>query len=76
MSTCVYQRLAIHQKQTRHLELQYIWQRMASYQKKEPLLGHIRIFIRGVLGSFDVLLVDQHLDALLDDGDGRGEARL
>ena len=40
------------------------------------LLGHIGIFVRGVLGSFDVLLVDQHLNALLDNRDGRCKARL
>ena len=39
-------------------------------------LGHVRIFVRRVLGSLNILLVNQHLDALLDDGDGRGEARL
>ena len=39
-------------------------------------LGHIGIFVRGVLGSLDVLLVDQHLNALLDNGDGRGETCL
>ena len=39
-------------------------------------LSHIGIFVRGVLGSFNVLLVDQHLDALLDDRDGGGEPRL
>ena len=39
-------------------------------------LCHIGIFVCGVLGSFDVLLVDQHLNALLDNGDGRGKARL
>ena len=39
-------------------------------------LGHVGIFVRGVLGSLDVLLVNQHLNALLDDGDGRGETCL
>ena len=39
-------------------------------------LGHVGIFVRGVLGSLDVLLVDQHLNALLDNGDGRGETCL
>ena len=39
-------------------------------------LSHIGIFVRGVLGSFNVLLVDQHLDALLDNGDGWGKASL
>ena len=39
-------------------------------------LGHVGIFVRGVLGSLDVLLVDQHLNALLDNGDGRGKTCL
>jgi len=39
-------------------------------------LSHVGIFVGGVLRSLNVLLVDQHFDALLDDGDGRGEARL
>ena len=33
-------------------------------------LGNVGIFVCRVLGSLDVLLVDQHLDALLDDGEG------
>ena len=39
-------------------------------------LGHVRIFVRRVLGSLNILLVNQHLDALLDDGDGGGESCL
>merc|ERR550517_2113887 len=39
-------------------------------------LGHVGIFVSGVLGSLDVLLVDQHLNALLDNGDGRGKTCL
>ena len=39
-------------------------------------LGHVGIFVRGVLGSFNVLLVNQHLNALLDNGDGWGKASL
>ncbi len=40
------------------------------------VLGHVGVLVRAVGGPLNVLLVNQHLDALLDDGDGGRETSL
>jgi hypothetical protein len=39
-------------------------------------LGHVRVLVRAVGRALDVLLVNEHLDALLDDRDGGSEPSL
>jgi hypothetical protein len=39
-------------------------------------LGHVGVLVRAVGSPLNVLFVNQHLDALLDDGDGGRETSL